>query len=283
MTKIGGYEVYPVEAGRFRLDGGAMFGIVPKPLWEVRIPADEKNRITLAMRCLLLVGFGRVILVDTGIGTKGSDKFNDIYGVDYGQFELQNSLQALGVKAEDVTDVILTHLHFDHCGGCTHYRNGNLEPAFPNALHYIQREHWDWATQPNAREKASFLRENFMPLEERSLLRLLDGEGEFFPNIEIKVFHGHTRAMQSVLLQGDQGALFYGADLFPTSAHIAPAWIMAYDIEPLVTLREKEEMLAWCAGVNGLLFFEHDPEVVLARVVFKEGRYEVVPLTLLDL
>ncbi len=278
MRKLGGYEVYAVEAGRFRLDGGAMFGVVPKPLWEKKAPADEKNRILLAMRCLLLIGYERTILVDTGIGTKGSEKFNEIYAVDHEHSELLRSLRALGIEAERVSDVLLTHLHFDHCGGSTFYKDGELVPTFPNAVHYVQREHWEWALHSNAREKASFLQENFVPLKEQGLLNLLEGEGEVFPNIEVKVFHGHTRAMQSVLLRGEEGSLFYGADLFPTCAHLSPLWIMGYDIEPLVTLQEKEEILARCAEENWLLFFEHDPETAVARVSHKDGRYEAIPL-----
>jgi glyoxylase-like metal-dependent hydrolase (beta-lactamase superfamily II) len=278
MRKLGGYEVFPVETGRFRLDGGAMFGIVPKPLWERQIPPDERNRIPLAMRCLLLRGFGKTILVDTGIGTKGSEKFKDIYGVDHRHSELVRSLENLGVDRSEVTDVILTHLHFDHCGGSTYEENGEVVPTFPNATHYIQREHWEWALDPNPREKASFLQENFLPLKERDLLRLLEGEEEVFPNVEIKVFRGHTRAMQTVLLRGEEGTLFYGADLFPTRAHVAPAWIMAYDVEPLVTLREKEEVLALCAEEQWVVFFEHDPDVGTAQIASKDGRYEVLPV-----
>lgn len=260
MTRIGPYALFPIEAGRFKLDGGAMFGIVPKPLWEKRIPADERNRITLAMRCLLLVGNGKVILIDTGIGDKHEAKFADIFGIDHEHSTLEGSLAQLGYAPEDVTDVILTHLHFDHCGGATRRDGDRIIATFPNATYHVQHEHWEWAMQPNVRERASFLKENFEPLAKDSTARLnlLAGGGEFAEGIELLVVNGHTRAMQVVKVCDEQSTLLFAADLVPTAAHVPLPWVMAYDIEPLRTIQEKERILGEAADKGWLLFFEHD-------------------------
>ncbi len=283
MMEIAGYELHSVETGRFRLDGGAMFGIVPKPLWERRIPADERNRIPLAMRCLLLKGQGRIILIDNGIGDKLSDKMKDIYGVDFSAYHLSRSLAALGVAPEEVTDVILTHLHFDHCGGSTRYENGRLVLTFPNARHYVQRVHWEWATHPNLREKASFLQENILPIQEYGKLVLIDGDTELFPGVHVHVVNGHTRGQQIVRISDDRETLLFMGDLVPTHAHVPLVWIMAYDIEPLVTLEEKQYWLQEALTGQWHLFLEHDPEIEVINVEMGSRGFQVVhPRTLTE-
>ena len=267
-----GYQIDLVEAGRLALDGGAMFGIVPRPLWERHIAPDAQNRIPLAMRCLLLRGHGRTILVDTGMGHKADDAFRRIYAVDHAHSALGPSLAALGVAPADVTDVFLTHLHFDHGGGVTGRSEqagdgpaGSLHLVFPEAAHYVQQRHWDWA-HASARESASFLAENLDPLAASGRLVLHDGPGAPFPGVETVVVDGHTRGQQLLLVHGDDGTLFYPADLVPTSAHVPLLWGMAYDVEPLVTIDEKRRLLARAADEAWTLVFEHDPAVATARV-----------------
>lgn len=243
-----------------------MFGIIPKPLWERRIAADERNRIPLHMRCLLLRDVERCILIDNGLGDTYTEKFADIYAVDHDFATLHESLARVGVAPADVTDVILTHLHFDHCGGSTRRADdGALELTFPNATHYVQQEHWAWAASPNVREKGSFLKENLDPLEASGQLRLVDGEDELFPGISVQPVHGHTEAQQIVKISdGGENTLVYVADLLPTTHHLAPAWNMAYDVRPLQTIDEKGTFLDAAVDAGWTLFFEHDPEVAVA-------------------
>ncbi len=265
--QLGGYQLDIVHTGFVRLDGGAMFGIVPKNLWERRIPADEENRIPLAMRCLLLRGHDRTILIDNGLGDKYDDKFERIFGVDQESHELLRSLKSVGVEPTDVTDVILTHLHFDHAGGSTTLDDaGNLVLTFANAAHHVQRSHWAWAHE-SPREQASFLTENLDPLEASGQLNLLDGDETPFPGIRMIVVDGHTRGQQLPLISGEEGALLYAADLLPTTAHLPLLWIMAYDVEPLETLEEKRRVLDEAVNGEWTVFFEHDPEVATARIV----------------
>ncbi len=269
--KIGDYEIHSVETGRFALDGGAMFGVVPKPLWEKAHPADERNRITMAARALLLRGNGRVILVDTGNGSKWSEKLQTIYRIDTSHSSLEHSLLQLGTAPDQVTDVILTHLHFDHAGGATVSVNGGLRPRFPRAVHYVQEEHWHAALNPSERDRASFFPEDFEPLHQHGLLQFTDGEREILPGIGVKVLHGHTTALQAPILSDGTTTLFYCADLIPLAAHVQLPWIMAYDLRPLVTLEEKRRILNAAADEGWILFFEHDPVTVAARVV-RDGK-----------
>lgn len=275
MTRAG-YQIDTIEAGRLGLDGGAMFGIVPRPLWERRIAPDEKNRIPLAMRCLLLRGHDRTVLVDTGLGHKADDKFESIYAVDHGHSTLLGSLGRLGVAPEAVTDVVLTHLHFDHAGGAvSRGDDGGLRLTFPEADHYVQRTHWAWA-HASEREAASFLAENLDPLEASGRLVLLDGEAAPWPGVALHVVDGHTRGQQLVRVGEGEGAVFYAADLVPTAAHVPALWIMAYDVEPLVTLREKHELLGRAASEGWLVVFEHDPMVACARIERTEKGFRPV-------
>lgn len=271
MPSIGPYELYTIETGRFGLDGGAMFGIVPKPLWERRIEADEKNRIPLHMRCLLLEGDGRVILIDNGLGDKVDEKFRSIYAVDQEVSNLQSSLDTAGFSVEDVTDVVLTHLHFDHCGGSTTRRDGGLRLTFPNARYHVQRAHWEWARKPNVREAASFLDENLEPLAQSDQLLLLNGPGPLFQGIETITVDGHTEAQQLVKIADEERTLVFVADLLPTTAHLREAWIMAYDVRPLVTLHEKGRFLGLAVMEGWDFFFEHDPVVAVGTPV-RTGR-----------
>jgi glyoxylase-like metal-dependent hydrolase (beta-lactamase superfamily II) len=274
--KIGPYTLHEINAGRLSLDGGAMFGIVPKPLWERRIPADDRNRIPLATRCLLLEGDGRVVLIDNGVGDTYDEKFADIYAVDQSSEELHGSLAAAGFEAADVTDVILTHLHFDHCGGSTtRDADGALRLAFPNATHWVQRAHWDWA-HISPREGASFLSENLGPIEASGQLRLVDGPGDVLPGIEALVVDGHTRGQQLLKVSDGERTLLYAADLLPTAAHVPLLWVMAYDVAPLDTLAEKERVLEEAAREGWIVYFEHDTETATARIEHGERGFQAV-------
>ncbi|MCA0447094.1 MAG: MBL fold metallo-hydrolase [Bacteroidetes bacterium] len=265
--KIGNYEVVSVETGRFRLDGGAMFGTIPKVLWENQIPADQSNRIEMALRTLLIRGNGRTILIDTGMGDKWDDKQKGMYHLSNETYTLENSLKAEGLTTDDITDVILTHLHFDHAGGATKIQNGEIIPAFPNATYYIQKSNLDWARNPNERERASYLAVNFEPLIQQNKLVLVDGETEILPGIRAIVSNGHTIGMQCIQVEGDGESLVYCADLIPTSAHIPVPWIMGYDIQPMLMLEEKKKLLNQAVEENWTLFFEHDPAISACKVV----------------
>lgn len=253
-----------------------MFGIVPKPLWEKRIAADELNRIPLHARCLLMVDGDRCVLVDNGIGTKQNEKFLSIYGVDTSTMELDGSLAAAGFHRSDITDVVLTHLHFDHCGGSTEWVDGELRIAFPNARFHVQRAHWEWALEGNVRERASFLPENLEPLAASGQVNLIDGRMELFPGVEMIPVDGHTKAMQLVRVHDEERSLLYTADLLPTHAHLAPAWNMGYDLWPMTTIEEKERLLDQAVRDGWDLYFEHDPTISLASVRMGDRGPEIV-------
>jgi glyoxylase-like metal-dependent hydrolase (beta-lactamase superfamily II) len=263
---IGNYDVVPIETGHFGLDGGAMFGVVPKPLWEKLHVPDERNRITMAARALLLRDGTRTILIDAGNGTKLPEKLAAIYRIDTGSDMLCASLAARGVAPEKVSDVILTHLHFDHAGGATRLVDGKLRPTFPNARYHVQRAHWDAALSPTERDRASFFRDDFLPLRDSGVLAFTDGEGELFPGITLRLLHGHTASLQAPLISDGTTTLFFCADLFPLSSHIQLPWIMGYDLRPLVTLEEKRQVLREALEGQWILFFEHDPSVVAGRL-----------------
>jgi len=257
---IGGYKLSAIETGRFALDGGAMFGVVPWVFWSKTNPPDERNRITLAARCLLLEGNGKVILVDDGNGSKWNDKLKDIYRLDTAPFDLDSSLKKKGFAREDVTDVILTHLHFDHCGGSTVVAGGRIEPAFPNATFYVQKEHWNLALHPTERDRGSFMADDFLVLQERGRLKFVEGERELFPGIRLLVCNGHTTAQQLPVVSDGATTLLFCCDLVPTASHLPYPYIMGYDVRPLVTLEEKKRILAKAEKERWILFLEHDPE-----------------------
>lgn len=270
------YDIRPISAGALRLDGGAMFGIVPKALWNRQAEADEQNRIALAMRCLLVRGHGRTVLVDCGLGDRFDDKFARIYGVEHPADTFERALAAQGVAPADVTDVFLTHLHFDHAGGSTRRDEaGALVPAFPNATYHVQRRHWEWA-HASPREGASFLKEHMEPLAEYDRLNLLAEGASPLPDIEVLIVDGHTRAMQLPLFHGGEQPLLFAADLIPTAAHAPLLWIMAYDIAPLDTIAEKERILTRASDEEWAVAFEHDPTCARARIAKTERGFEAV-------
>ena len=264
--KIGRYTILVLEAGRFKLDGGAMFGVVPKVLWQKQKPADEKNRIAMATNVLLIQGEGRNILVDTGLGDKYNDRFKAIYAVEEA-YNLDRALTAAGLRPEDITDVIITHLHFDHAGGNTvRDANGQLRPTFPNARYYVQRQQFEWANRPSEKDRASYFPENIIPIKEAGQLELLDEGGPLFPDIELLIVNGHTPGQQLVRVAGEERSLLFAGDLIPLAPQVAIPWIMAYDLYPMTTLQEKKEILARAADEECLIIFEHDRDVKGATV-----------------
>jgi glyoxylase-like metal-dependent hydrolase (beta-lactamase superfamily II) len=257
--KIGPYTIHAVETGHFSLDGGAMFGIVPWVFWSKTNPPDDRQRIRLAARCWLIQGNGRTILVDDGNGTKWPDKLKDIYRLDSSQGELLSSLKKLGVGPKDITDVLLTHLHFDHAGGSTVVENGKVVPAFPNAKYFVQKEHWELSQRPTEKDRASFMGHDFLPLMDRKVLELVEGEFEIFPGIEVLVCNGHTSAQQLPKISDGRTTMLFCCDLVPTTSHVPLPYIMAYDVRPLVTLEEKRRILSRALDEKWILFLEHDP------------------------
>lgn len=271
--RIGSYEVHALETGEFALDGGAMFGVVPKTLWNKKIAADEKNRIDMRLRCLLLTGEGRNILIDNGMGTKWDEKMADIYRLDYSRYHLEKSLAAHGLSPEKITDVWLTHLHFDHAGGSTKLANGKCVPAFPKATYYVQKEHLEWAQNPKEKDRGSFMPEDWEPLLKEGILKIVDGEKEILPGLQAKLFYGHTRGIQLPFLNDGQTKLFFCGDVIPTSLHLGLPWIMAYDNFPLITLEEKRKILEQAAKENWILVFEHCPLIAATQVAKGEKGY----------
>lgn len=263
--KIGKYTLHEIETGFIGLDGGAMFGVVPKPLWEKTNPCDELNRVTLNTRCLLLKSNDRNILIDTGIGDNWEDKFKHIYRVEYSNI-LSESLKKSGTSFEQITDVILTHLHFDHTGGSTKLENGKWIPAFPNAQYHVQKKHFDWAINPSERDRASFIQNRFMPLIENGVLNLIDGENRFDDEIEFILINGHTFGQQMVKISDSSNTLLYCGDLMPFSSHIPIPFIMGYDLQPIETVNEKRMILPRAVAEEWKIYFEHDPFFAVATV-----------------
>jgi len=264
--QIGSYCVESIVDGFFGLDGGSMFGIVPKPLWAKTNPADDQNRIELAARCLLLEGEGRRILVDTGLGSKLDAKRTEIFNVRRPDGGLPGVLSRRGISAEEISDVILTHLHFDHCGGTTQRRGDELSLTFPAAVHHVQRRNWEWARSPSDKDAGSFRAEDFSPLGGSDKLHFVDGDTELFPGIHLHVVDGHTPAMQLVRIAVDDASLLFLSDLVPTRAHLKWPYIMAYDNQPLLTLGEKHDMLPRAAAESWIVAFQHDPECAAATL-----------------
>jgi glyoxylase-like metal-dependent hydrolase (beta-lactamase superfamily II) len=277
--QIGRWTVHMISAGQLRLDGGAMFGIVPKPLWEKKSPSDERNRILLGMRCYLIEHDAGLVLIETGIGNKENPKFQDIYGVENvgadGRTALEDGLRAAGFRPEDVAIVIDTHLHFDHAGGNTYRdRAGKVHLTFPRARYIVQRGEYHYATHTNERTAGSYFAHNFVPVFEAGAFDFVDGEREIVPGIRVIPTPGHTPHHQSVLLDAGGERAFVIADLAPTSVHLPLPWIMGYDVEPLVTLETKRRILARAQAEDWLLVFIHDPQVAWGRLVngeFKAG------------
>lgn len=258
-------QLQTLDTGLFKLDGGAMFGVVPKPLWQKFNPADNQNRCTWAMRCLLYEQGDQLLLVDTGIGDKQDDKFFGHYDLDRSA-SLLGSIQRAGYQPSDVTDVLLTHLHFDHVGGAVLRVGERLVPTFPNARYWTHPDHWNWAIHPNPREKASFLRENIWPLQESDQLTFLHQSPFPFPDIGLSFVDGHTEKMTLPIFRYKGRVLAYLADLIPSSAHIPLPYVMSYDVRPLLTMDEKSNLLQQAADENWILLFEHDPIIEAATV-----------------
>lgn len=253
-------NLHVIETGFFKLDGGAMFGVVPKVIWGKLHPPDEKNLCTWSMRCLLIEEGDRLILIDTGLGDKQSEKFFKHYEP-HGEDSLEKSFKTKGFAIEDITDVILTHLHFDHVGGAVRRDDdGNFRPSFPNARYWSNKDHWAWAMEPNGREKASFLKENFVPIEENGQLNYATSGSEIMEGIDILLAQGHTESQIIPHIKYKGKTLVFCADLLPSVHHIPLPYVMAYDVRPLETLKEKGAFLQRAMDEAYVLFFEHDPE-----------------------
>jgi glyoxylase-like metal-dependent hydrolase (beta-lactamase superfamily II) len=264
--QIGSYSVEGIVDGYFGLDGGSMFGIVPQPLWAKMNPPDDKNRIELASRCLLVQSEDRRILVDTGLGEKFDDKRREIFNVRRPGGGLPGALARCGIAPDEITDVILTHLHFDHCGGTTYRHGEELALSFPDAVYHVQRRQWEWAREPSQKDAGSFRQEDFEALRDSDRLHLIDGDLEILSGIHVHVVDGHTAAMQLVRIAFGDRVLLFLADLVPTTSHLKWPYIMAYDNEPLVTLAEKYDLLPRAAEGNWTIAFQHDPECEAARL-----------------
>lgn len=276
MDFLGSMKIYPLETGNFKLDGGAMFGVVPKVLWQKTNPADSNNLIDMSLRCMLIEDGNKLILIDTGAGNKQSEKFWSHYYL-FGDFSLDSSLAKYGFHRDDITDVFLTHLHFDHCGGSIQFNKDKTgyEPAFKNAKYWSNTNHWQWATEPNPREKASFLKENILPIQESGQLNFVSlPEKDFIKRSEldfgILFVDGHTEKMMIPHINYKGKTVVFMADLLPTSGHIPLPYVMGYDTRPLLTLGEKQKFLNLAADKNFLLFLEHDAYNELCSVKHTE-------------
>ena len=259
-------KLHTINTGLFKLDGGAMFGVVPKTIWGKLHAPDTNNLCTWAMRCLLIEDGKQLILIDCGLGNKQDDKFFSHYEP-HGDDTLDKSLAALGFSADDITDVLLSHLHFDHCGGAIKRVGDTLVPSFKNATYWSHKQHWDWATKPNGREKASFLKENILPIQDSGQLRFIEaGSTAIHPAITIKTVNGHTESMMIPHIQYHNRTIVYCADLFPSIWHLPIPFIMAYDTRPLLTLDERQQFLPHAVANDYLLFFEHDPYTELCSL-----------------
>jgi len=276
--RLGDFDVYGLRDGFFYLDGGAMFGVVPKTLWEKKCPADAQNRIRLALNSILVKTPAGLVLVETGIGSKLDRKLRNIYCVEQ-DAGLVGSLARLGLRPEEIDFVVNSHLHFDHCGGNT-YRNekGEVVPAFPRARYIIQKGEWDWATNPHEREKGSYLAENFRPLADHGLLQLVDGDSQVTEGVEVMLAPGHTARHQCVKVRSGGKTLIYLGDLVPTSAHVGLAYGMSYDLHPLENLESKRKLYEQAVAEDWILAFVHDPAHYFGKVRSVDRKFEFRPL-----
>jgi glyoxylase-like metal-dependent hydrolase (beta-lactamase superfamily II) len=269
---FGDFELSSLSDGTFRLDGGAMFGVVPKPLWERRAPADEKNRIRLGMRPLLVRRGAKTMIVDAGVGAKMDEKSLAIYAIDRTR-ALDHSLADLGLSKASIDIVLASHLHFDHAGGFTEATlGGEIVPAFPNARYVVRTGEWEDATHPHERNRASYLPENFLPLAEAKVLELVPGDGEIMPGVRVVRTGGHTMHHQIVLIESAGRTAVFAADLIPTTAHVDVPWIMGYDLYPMDTLAFKRAFVREAVAREYLIFFEHDPDIAAGYIRESNGR-----------
>ena len=275
--KLGDLEFHVLNDGTFRLDGGAMFGVIPRPMWERVSPPDERNRILMAMNSLLIRANGKIILVETGAGDKWDDKRRDIYDF-AGSPRLLEQLAAHGVRPENVDIVVNTHLHFDHCGWNTRRVDGRAVPTFPKAQYVVQRAELEHAHNPSERDRASYMPENFVPMEESGQWRLLEGDQEIVPGVELIRAPGHNADMMCVKLSGGGRTAMLLGDLVPTSAHLPPAWVMGFDLYPMQTLENKKKWIPRLVQEGWLAIFAHDPRVRAAYLREKEGKVVVEPV-----
>jgi glyoxylase-like metal-dependent hydrolase (beta-lactamase superfamily II) len=265
--KLGKFNINTLTTGHFALDGGAMFGVVPKVLWEKSNPADEKNRISMVTRSVLVQTEKRNILIDTGMGDKWDEKGKKIYKVENEEQNLESELKKFDLTFDNITDVILTHLHFDHTGGSTISDEKKIRPAFPNAIYYVTKDQWLWANEPSEKDRASFIQENFLPIAESGKLSILDHPKDFpIHGIGGLVSNGHTKGMWLPTIFDEGKTVVYCADLIPMSAHISVPWVMAYDISPLKTLEEKKVLLSQAEENDWILIFEHDPKISAVKL-----------------
>ena len=268
--KIGQYKLYSIETSEFGLDGGAMFGIIPKVMWEKKTSVDSLNRIKMVTRSLLLVSDSHKILIDTGNGSKWTKKYLELYNIDLSRYNINSSLKKYGFTTDDITDVICTHLHFDHAGGNTIYHENNLVPTFSNATYWIREKNWNLANHPSQKDQGSFMECDWEVLAQNNMIMLV--KDKFLPGLEIYFTEGHTNGLMHPVISDGNKTLFYGADIFPTAAHIPVPWVMSYDLRPTQTIKEKDRLLKKMYDEEWILFFEHDP-IYQACTIGVEGKH----------
>ena len=275
--KLGNIEFHIVSDGHVLLDGGAMFGVVPRPLWEKKMPPDSRNRVTLSMNCLVIRAGGKRILVETGAGGKMNRKWRDIYGLD-GPFLLEG-LRSLDLRPEDIDMVVNTHLHFDHCGGNTRLEGDQIVPTFPNARYFVQEGELDHAMRPNERDRASYFPENFAPIAAAGMLSVIEGDHALTSGVDLIRVPGHTAHMQCVKLTSEGKTAFFFADLVPTTTHLPLPWIMGYDLFPMTTLENKKRWIPEAMREGWIALFAHDARVPAAYLRDRDGNWEAEPIT----
>ena len=277
LNKIGKWNISILETGTFKLDGGAMMGSVPKVLWEKTNPADSYNRINLAMRCLLLDDGENRVLIESGIGDKCNDKFMNMFEIRQHKSSLSNTLSKYDYTKENITHVILTHLHFDHAGGCTEFdENLNIKPAFPNAKYYVSKENWEAALNPNPKDRASYLSENYMSLMDENVLELVPNNCTILDDISTYLVNGHTYGQQLVKIDSGEETLVFCSDLIPLKSHVRLPWIMGYDLNASLSLKEKELFLDEASEKGWILFLYHDPDVTAIKIKKEGSKYKVI-------